>query len=92
MLSTLVHSYRTSVLKGKKFEFGVEIPKTTRAATVLGTENNDTLWDEATKKELFQIIHEFSSFEPIDNDMPTPHGYKRVPHHIIYACKVDALS
>jgi hypothetical protein len=89
MLSTLVHSYRTSVLKGKKFEFGVEIPKTTRAATVLDTENNDTLWDEATKKELFQIIHEFSSFEPIDNDMPTPHGYKRVPYHIIYACKVD---
>jgi hypothetical protein len=28
VLTTMVHTYRTSVLSGKKYEFGVEIPKT----------------------------------------------------------------
>ena len=78
-----------SVLQGKKFEFGVEIPKTPRAAASFDLLNANKLWEIATQKELDQVIHEFSSFRTLDDDEATPTGYKRVPYHIIYACKVD---
>jgi len=81
--------YRVSVLQGKKFEFGVEIPKTPRAAASLDLLNANKLWESATQKELDQVIHEFSSFRTLADKEATPTGYKFVPYHIIYACKVD---
>ena len=39
-----------------------------RAAVALDHLNNDTLWDNTTKKELHQVIHEFSSFKMLDDD------------------------
>ena len=85
----MIHTYRTSVLSGKKYEFGVEIPKTPRAAKLLDAENGDTLWKESIDKELYQVIHEFSSFNVLDDGEPMPYGYKKVPYHVIFACKVD---
>jgi hypothetical protein len=88
-LTTMVHTYRTSVLSGKKYEFGVEIPKTPKAAKILDEVNGDTLWKESIEKELYQIIHEFNSFKVLEEEEPTPYGYKKVPYHVIFACKVD---
>jgi hypothetical protein len=86
-LTTMVHTYRTSVLSGKKYEFGVEIPKTPRAAKLLDEINGDELWKESIEKELYQVIHEFSSFKVLEDEEPTPYGYKKVPYHVIFACK-----
>jgi len=88
-LTTMVHTYRTSVLSGKKYEFGVEIPKTPKAAKLLDEINGDKLWSESISKELYQIIHEFNSFKVLDDGEPMPYGYKKVPYHVIFACKVD---
>ena len=88
-LCSMVHTYRTSVLSGKKYEFGVEIPKTPKAAKLLDKLNEDTLWTDSINKELYQVIHEFNSFRVLEDGQPSPAGYKRVPYHIIFACKVD---
>jgi hypothetical protein len=85
----MTHTYRTSVLGGKKYEFGVEIPKTPPAAKLLDETNGDTLWKESIENELYQVIHEFSSFKVLEDEEPTPYGYKKVQYHVIFACKVD---
>ena len=36
-----------------------------------------------------QIVDEFDSFNILQDNEPTPKGYKRVPYHLIFACKVD---
>ena len=36
-----------------------------------------------------QIVDEFDSFIILQENEPTPKGYKRVPYHLIFACKVD---
>ena len=46
-LTTMIHTYRTSVLSGKKYEFGVEIPKTPKKAKILDDENGNTLWKDS---------------------------------------------
>jgi hypothetical protein len=37
----------------EKYEFGVEIPKTPKAAIILDEVNGDTLWKESVEKELY---------------------------------------
>jgi hypothetical protein len=88
-LATMIHTYRTSALNGKKYEFGVEIPKTPKAAKLLDQANGDELWKESILKELYQVIHEFNSFKVLEDGEITPFGYKKVPYHVIFACKVD---
>ena len=85
----MVHSYRASVLKGPKYEFGVEVPKHKKDADRLDALNNNTLWADSTALEIKQVAEEFESFEVLADDAPLPIGYKRVPYHLIFSCKVD---
>ena len=85
----MIHTYRTSVLHGKKYEFGIEIPKSHKSALVLNKTNQNLLWEKSVKKEMDQIVDEFDSFIILQENEPTPKGYKRVPYHLISACKVD---
>jgi hypothetical protein len=88
-LTTMIQTYRTSVITGKKYEFGVEIPKSAKSSKLVDDSNGNLLWKQSIDKELYQIIHEFNSFKPLQEGEPTPPGYRRVPYHLIFACKVD---
>ena len=74
--------------KKVKFQFGVQIPNSPRHGLTLDEENGDNLWKEATDKEI-QQINDFKTFRVLPDDAPMPLGYKRIPYHIVYACKFD---
>ena len=46
-------------------------------------------WADSTALEIKQVAEEFESFEALADDAPLPIGYKRVPYHLIFSCKVD---
>ena len=71
----------------KKFKFGVEIPNNTKHGLILDHLNGDSLWKEATDKELKSLsdhktFREFTEGDDISE-------CKRIPYHIIYNCKFD---
>ena len=72
-LTTMIHTSRTSVLSGKKYEIGVEIPQSARTAELLDETNGDKRWKESIDKELYQMIHEFNSFKALEDGEPTPY-------------------
>ena len=88
-LCEMIHTYRASVLYGQKYEFGVEIPTSDKNALLLDKNNGNTLWKKSIDKELLQIIHEFKSFCVLEANDIMHYGYKKVPYHLIFACKVD---
>ena len=49
-------------------------------------ENNNTLWADATKKELDKVR---VAFELLNKSEKVPAGYAKIPYHIIYNIKID---
>ena len=73
---------------GRKFKFGVEVPKNPAHALAIDKQNGTSGWKESIKKELDQI-HDFKTFKVVPDDEPMPLGYKRIPYHIIHDVKFD---
>lgn len=88
-LVDIVHTYRTSVLHGKKYKFGIKIPKSHKSALALDKTNQNSLWEKSVRKEMDQIVDKFDSFIILHENKPASKGYKRVSYHLIFACKVD---
>ena len=50
-----------------KYKFGVRIPKDYNEALRFNKENNNILWQDATRTELDQIIAEYKLFVTLEN-------------------------
>ena len=71
-----------------KYKFGVRIPRNYKEAVEFDRANGNTLWQDATKKEM-QLIKEFQTFKNIGKGAKIPKGHHRIYVHLIYDCKVD---
>ena len=89
ILLQMIHTYRMSVLYGKYYKFGVEVPKKIKDARRIDSDNHDHLWENLMQHKINQILHEFKAFQVLEKDEPTPPGYRRVPYHMTFDFKVD---
>ena len=70
----------------KNVKFGVKVPLTVEEARQFDKDNNNTLWEEAIKKELSKVR---VAFELIDeNSSPIP-GSKKINYHFVFDVKHD---
>jgi len=67
-------------------KYGIRLPKSVQEALHLDQENGNTLWYDAIQKELKNVQ---VAFKFLDDDEPTPVGYKEIPCHIIFDIKMD---
>ncbi|MGH7974543.1 MAG: reverse transcriptase domain-containing protein, partial [bacterium] len=74
---------------GRKFKYGVEVPRSIKQALLLDTKNGNSLWQEAIDKEKRQVIDEFETFKVLDRGEVAPQGYDFVPMHWVFDVKVD---
>lgn len=86
-LNDMRRLYAARTYGAPKYKFGVQVPENPGHATVLDERNKDTLWKEATDKEIGQI-NDLQTFKLPPDDFDWT-GYRRVPYHIIYDCKFD---
>jgi hypothetical protein len=76
---------------GNKFKFGVQVPRTVRQAYELDRTSNNTLWAEAMKKEIDQLM-EYETFRILETgelDDLKKNGYTFVPMHMCFDVKFD---
>ena len=74
--------------KGKKYKFGVEIPRNLKHALELDRINQNNLWGEATEKEVNEIL-EHATFIVVDDIKKIPKDYLYIPLQFVYDNKFD---
>ena len=72
----------------RKYKFGVEIPRNFRHALLLDEQNRNTLWGDATDKEVDELM-QHKTFKIVDKLDDVPNGYKFVPLQFVYDNKFD---
>ena len=71
----LLRVYNSSSNSGKKFKFGVKVPKTRRQAMDIDKRNGNDGWKKFIKLELDQIMS-YKVFKVWPDGVPLPPGYK----------------
>ena len=72
----------------KDHKFGINIPKDMKEALRLDQDNGNTLWQDAYKKEIFQVC---IAFKILRDDKHIPVGYKKYSGHIIWLVNMDFI-
>ena len=73
---------------GTTFKFGVQIPVNPSHVLHLDQIHNNSLWKEATDKEI-NSINDFKTFRVLEDDEDLPQGYAKIMYQLIYDCKFD---
>ena len=58
---SMAKAFKTSQIKGPKFKFGVEVPRSVNHALQLDKKNGNTLWEDAIKTEL-KMLEKYNTF------------------------------
>jgi hypothetical protein len=85
-LTSIIQAYKVS--KSTTFKFGIQVPKSTRDALRLDSQEEAKLWHDAIEAELKQI-NDYETFRVLEEYEQTPPGYKMIPYHCIYDVKFD---
>ena len=74
--------------KGKRYQFGVELPTGPTHALALDKEHGNTYWKDAMNHELEQL-ELFNTFKDIGKNAKVPTGFKCIPYSWVFAVKQD---
>ena len=75
-----------SRVKRATHKYGVEIPNTLEQSVKLDEKNGNTLWQDAVKKEMYNVS---VAFQILDHGEKAPPGWKASSGHIIFDVKMD---
>ena len=70
----------------KTQKYGIEMPKTVQRALEIDRENGNTLWRDALRKEMKNVM---PAFEIMDDEDPDPIGFTKINCHIVFDIKSD---
>ena len=73
---------------GKRFKFGIKIPKTVEEALAIDKENSNTLWQDAIKKEIEALL-QYEVFDFLDPNEKIPADYQFIPLLMKFDIKMD---
>jgi hypothetical protein len=71
---------RTTRYLKRTHKCGIEIPKTVKEALALDRKNDNTLWADATAKEMREVC---IAFNILPDGGAAPIGYQKIPCHMI---------
>ena len=70
----------------KQMKFGIDIPEMYEEAVTLEKKNGNTLWQDATRKEMNNVE---IAFKFLDNGTKLPIGFKKITCQLIFDVKFD---
>jgi hypothetical protein len=69
-------------------KFGIEIPKSMERAMQIDTENGNTFWTDAIKKEMSTVM---IAFEILPKGSKPPPGFAKLTGHLVFDCHAGSL-
>ena len=70
----------------QRSKFGIAIPRTYKEAVILDRNNGNTLWQDATKKEMKNVT---VAFNFLDDESEIPIGFKPIECHLVFDVRFD---
>ena len=70
----------------KRMKFGIDLPLHYEEAVALDKQNGNTLWQDATRKEMSNVE---IAFKFLDDGTKLPIGFKKITCHLIFDVKFD---
>ena len=67
-------------------KYGIQVPWTVEEAYLLDKKNNNTLWRDAVKKEMTNVL---VAFKMLDSGENLPVGYSKLSVHMVFDIKLD---
>ena len=86
-----VKMLKGQIKDGPKYKFGFQVPWNRQEARQLDKENGNTLWEDAERAEIQQLL-EFKTFRILpkgEKSFPGMEKYTYVPLHFVYDIKFD---
>ena len=77
-----------SVRRTTRYKYGFKVPNSHAEAMQFDKENGNTLWADAEKLEISQLLG-YNTFIDKGKGVPAPSGYKQIRCHMIYDVKHD---
>ena len=71
-----------------RYKYGIKVPRNYKEAVQFDKENGNTLWQDAIKKEMNQIL-DFRTFKALPKGEKHPKDYTYVPVHLCFDVKFD---
>ena len=88
-LARMINQARLKNLRNKPvYKYGYQVPRNHAEAVYLDERNGNTLWQDAEKLEIQQLL-DYECFDNRGKGAPIPRGYKRIPLHFVYDVKHD---
>ncbi|MGH7954991.1 MAG: reverse transcriptase domain-containing protein [Gloeomargaritales cyanobacterium] len=81
----VMRELRTS---GKRYQYGVELPRNVKHAMLIDRENNDSKWRDAIRKEM-SAMEEMEVFRILPEGEKAPPECTRIPLMMVFAVKPD---
>ena len=85
---TILNVFNTTTENGRKYKFGVEVPRNPKHALALDKAAGNTGWQDSMGLEIGQL-NDFQVFKVVPDGEPLPPGYKRIPYQIVFDVKFD---
>ena len=73
---------------GTKYKHGVKVPRNFNEAVKFDQENRNSLWQDAVKREMGQMM-DFKTFKLLPKGSKPPSGPTYVPVHLCFDVKFD---
>ena len=87
--SNILNIFKASTVdNGKKFKFGVEVPRNPKHAIAMDKAAGNTGWQDSMNLETGQL-NDFKVFKVVPDDHILPREYKRIPYQMIFDVKFD---
>ena len=67
-------------------KYGIEVPTNVAHVMEINRRNNNSLWQDALTKEMFNVS---VAFEVLDAGERAPHGWSKVTGHLVWDFKMD---
>ena len=76
----------------QRYKFGVKVPRDEKEALLFDEANKNSLWNDAIKIELNQVVREYNTFRDLGKYRgkgSVPEGYQHIRVHMIFDVKHD---
>ncbi len=77
-----------AIRKTNRYKFGILAPRTWKETVQIDRENGNTLWQDAIKKDLAQIM-EYKTFRNLGLKASIPIGFKLIRFHFVFDVKFN---
>jgi hypothetical protein len=89
VIGRMVNQVRLKNFRNRpRYKYGYQVPRNHDEAVLIDEREGNTKWQDSEDLEIYQLM-EYNTFDILDAGSSVPHGYTKIPCHMVYDVKFD---